>query len=205
MLSQKQGVMLQWGAVVWQGSKGVSVTSILFTMVELLGPPAFWWGCFHNFSPQGGTSRPWILVGLLCRKKWTGWRESFPSYLRTLALKILLWISGSPTDPGTETEGGRLPCTSVWQSHPLKARKPTELFQSLWDSFLASPPWPWEMAFLPEDEHVQRIDFSGRKCLALTTYELGTSGEMWRIYSIVLWEDLCKKTWNNPMWPHLTK
>lgn len=87
----------------WWNSLNSTLWGQLFG--KLLGPPVFWWGCFHNFSPQEETSRPWILVGLLCRKEWTGWRESFPSYLRTLALKILLWISGSPTDPGTETNG----------------------------------------------------------------------------------------------------
>lgn len=56
-------------------------------------------------------------MGLLCRKGQAGWRGSSrhclfqplgDSLTPPLALKILLWISGSPTDPGAETQG-RLP------------------------------------------------------------------------------------------------
>lgn len=91
---------------------------------KLLGPP----NCilielFSLFQEALGS--PLVLVGPLGRREEADWLLEVSGPEDT---PLDLWISGSPSDPGGRAEG-RLPSqsTTVWQSHPLKVRKPKEL------------------------------------------------------------------------------
>lgn len=198
---------LQWGAVVWQACKGVSVTSLLFSLVELTEfhtvrttlhsvwtlPTVLWLGCLHNSSPQGGTSGPWTVVELLCRKEgalevtWGLWPWRFSS-----------GSLGPPQTQGLRQSESCLPRARVSGKSPTKGQEANRTVPaSVRLSPPASPPWAWKNAFLPEDKYVQRTALSQEGSIwdpgPVTMHQLGTSGELWRIHSIVLLGDLCRR------------